>query len=170
VSCRSGPAAGVALAAVTLLLAGACSRSAGAAPAAAVRIVDRGRGDEPVPGRYNIRYVNGFQTQAYAVAYARLLVAAAHARHLAIGQKNTPQLGQAGRTDIGFDFAIAEECAEYDECQDYVDAYGDHVIVIEYRDRYFRDACSGYGPTQSIVERDRDVTAPGSPTYVFASC
>jgi hypothetical protein len=32
-------------------------------PVAAVRIVDRDRGDRPAPGRYNICYVNAFQTQ-----------------------------------------------------------------------------------------------------------
>lgn len=32
-------------------------------PARNVRIVDRDRGDKPAPGRYNICYVNAFQTQ-----------------------------------------------------------------------------------------------------------
>ena len=74
------------------------------------------------------------------------------------------------RPAIGFDFAIAEECAQWDECQAYVDAYSDHVIVIEYTADDFDDACRGFGRKLSIVLRDRQVTAPGSDTYVFKTC
>jgi hypothetical protein len=38
-------------------------------PAAAVRIVDRDRSDRSVPGRYNICYVNAFQTQPDEAGY-----------------------------------------------------------------------------------------------------
>jgi len=51
-----------------------------------------------------------------AVAHARRLIRRAHRLGLAVGQKNAPQL--AGRR-IGFDFAIAEECARYRECGRY---------------------------------------------------
>jgi hypothetical protein len=118
----------------------------------------------------------GLITQAHALAYAQLLVAATHARGLAVGQKNGLDLGAAGRTTAGFDFAIAEECADYTmdggapECQGYVNVYGDNVIVIEYDDAHFQQACTRYGARLSIVERDRDVTKPGSPTYVFRTC
>ena len=36
--------------------------------------------------------------------------------------------------DDGLDFAVAEECGQYDECGDYADAFGNNVIVIEYTD------------------------------------
>jgi hypothetical protein len=81
-------------------------------------------------------------------------------RGLAAGQKNTTELGSTGRDKIGFNFAVAEECAENDECQDYRDVYGDHVIVIEYGSANFKKACAGYGAALSIVRRDEDVTAP----------
>jgi hypothetical protein len=42
-------------------------------------------------------------------AFATMLIRRAHADGLAIAQKNTPELGGAGRA-LGFDFAIAEEC------------------------------------------------------------
>ena len=71
---------------------------------------------------------------------------------------------------MGFDFAIAEECANYDECDGYTSAYGNHVIVVEYDAAHFRKACQGYGASLSIVRRDRDVSAPGSSTYVYRSC
>ena len=58
-----------------------------------------------------------------AKEYAKLLIAKAHARNLAIAQKNTLDLGSAGR-QIGFDFAIVEECGEFDECGDYHDDGG----------------------------------------------
>jgi Glycoside-hydrolase family GH114 len=112
----------------------------------------------------------GALTQAQAVAYAQLLVSYAHGKGLAAAQKNTTELGTTGRDKVGFDFAIAEECAENTECQDYVDVYRDHVIVIEYDSANFKKACSGYGATLSIVRRDRDVTAPGSSTYAYQSC
>jgi hypothetical protein len=113
---------------------------------------------------------DGRLIRADAIAYGRLLVAEAHALGLAIGQKNTPELGRTGPDVIGFDFALAEECADYDECQDYVDVYGGRVFVIEYDDVNFRKACLGFGAKLSIVRRDLQVTAPGSSTYVFQSC
>ena len=112
----------------------------------------------------------GALSQADAVAYATLLVGHAHAKGLAVGQKNTVEIASVGRTRIGFDFAVAEECAEYQECQGYVDAYGNRVLIIEYTRDHFRQACTRYGATLSIVLRDRDVTAPGSRTYVYDSC
>ncbi len=119
---------------------------------------------------------HGLLTSAQAVAYATLLAGRAHAKGLAIAQKNTVELAGTGRTTVGFDFAIAEECANYElrpgvpECKGYVDAYGDHVIVIEYDTTHFRRACTRYGATLSIVRRDRDVTAPGSSSYAFEGC
>src|SRR5205814_2336957 len=118
----------------------------------------------------------GLLTQAHAVAYGRLLADRAHGKGLAIAQKNTVELARVGRTEIGFDFAVAEECADYEidsgtpECQGYVDVYGGDVIVIEYDDTHFRQACTRYGASLSIVRRDRNVTAPGSPGYVFKTC
>ncbi|MBT8224302.1 MAG: hypothetical protein HKP61_00735 [Dactylosporangium sp.] len=119
---------------------------------------------------------NDLLTQADAVAYAGLLVTRVHGAGLAIGQKNTVEIASIGRSQIGFDFAIAESCVQYEitdgvpECQGYIDAYGAYVILIEYDGSHFQQACSRYGETLSIVQRDRDVTAPGSSTYVFESC
>ena len=112
----------------------------------------------------------GLLTPADAVAYGRILADEAHALGLAIGQKNTPELGRTGRDVIGFDFALAEECADYDECQEYIDVYGGRVFVIEYDDVNFNKACAGFGSRLSIVRRDVQVTWPGSPTYVFKAC
>src|SRR2546423_3395951 len=110
----------------------------------------------------------GLLKAADALAYARLLADHAHVKGLAVGQKNTVELATAARGT--FDFAIAEECADYSECQGYIDAYGDHVIVIEYDTTHFRQACAGYGTKLSIVRRARNATAPGPGSYAFASC
>ncbi|MFJ6513510.1 endo alpha-1,4 polygalactosaminidase [Streptomyces sp. NPDC091406] len=111
----------------------------------------------------------GLLTRAHNAAFAKLLADRAHAAGLAIGQKNTTDLlGQ--RKEIGFDFAVAEECGRYDECGDYASAYGDRVFVVEYTDRDFGKACSSVGATVSVVRRDLDVVPAGRPGYVFRTC
>lgn len=59
----------------------------------------------------------------------RAMSDAAHARSLPIAQKNSAELVPR-KAELGTDFVVAEECNEFDECQDYRDAYGDHVFVI----------------------------------------
>jgi hypothetical protein len=109
--------------------------------------------------------------EADAVAFAELLAGVARAHGLAVAQKNTVELpAEVARGRIGFDFAIAEECGHWDECQGYVDVYGDHVIAIEYTERDLRRTCRGYGDRLSVVLRDIDVSTPGSPTYRYARC
>ncbi len=106
-----------------------------------------------------------------AIAYAELLTRKAHRLGLAVGQKNTLQLGRrAARRRVGFDFAIAEECARYRECAAYRRVHRDRVIVIEYRHRDFRRACRSVGARLSVVLRDRDVAKPRSRSYVYDRC
>ena len=109
-------------------------------------------------------------TESQAVAYAASLVSYAHGKGLAVGQKNDADLSTAKAKQAGFDFAVAEECADYGECGSYTATYGNNVIVIEYSQSQFSKACKSYGSTLSIVLRDRDVTTPGSGSYVFKSC
>jgi Glycoside-hydrolase family GH114 len=211
----------------------------GAAPAPAhVGIVVRDREEAPQTGRYNVCYVNGFQTQAHekafwlrhpalvlrdrrgdpvedeawgewlldlrtadkrkrvarivtrwtegcaddgfdavefdnldsytrshgllkrrqALKYARLLVKGAHRHGLAAGQKNLA--GFDGHR-VGYDFAVSEECGRYDECDAYVDDFGDQVLMIEYRAKDFASTCDGYGATHAVVLRDRDLSPEG---------
>ncbi|MGW7402646.1 endo alpha-1,4 polygalactosaminidase [Streptomyces sp. NPDC054833] len=100
-----------------------------------------------------------------ATAFIALLSRHAHARHLAIGQKNTPELAGV-RKKAGLDFAVAEECGEYDECGTYAKAFDDRVVVVEYSDKGLRKAVAGFGDRLSIVRRDRMVSTPGSAGYV----
>jgi hypothetical protein len=106
-----------------------------------------------------------------AIRYAELITDRAHALGLAVGQKNTlEQTRRQARRRIGFDFAIAEECGRYGECQDYRARFGNRVIVIEYRRRDFQRACRAVGSSLSVVLRDLGVTRPGSRTYRYAAC
>ncbi len=93
-----------------------------------------------------------------AIAFSRLLVRRAHRAGLAAGQKNTA--GFDG-TKVGFDFAVAEECAAYRECGKYVASYGRQVLAIEYRESHFRRACAAYGAELAIVRRDRALSRRG---------
>jgi hypothetical protein len=105
-----------------------------------------------------------------ALAYAELLADHAHSVGLAAGQKNTPGLSRAQVARVGFDFAIAEECGRYRECGRYTHLHDNHVIAIEYRRQDFRRACAAVGEAISVVLRDRLVTRPGSPAYVYDGC
>ncbi len=108
-------------------------------------------------------------TSGEAESYITLLSAHAHAKGLAIAQKNTSELA-GDRSATGLDFAVAEECGTYDECGDYTDAFGNHVIVIEYTAKGLSKACSGWGSELSIVRRDLDVSPAGSSGYVRQTC
>jgi hypothetical protein len=88
---------------------------------------------------------------------------------LAIGQRNTVEL-VGDRQAVGLDFAVAEECGQYDECGAYVDAFGNNVIVIEYTDKGLGVACGAFGGRLSIVRRDVAVSVPGSSTYLRKTC
>ncbi len=111
----------------------------------------------------------GRLTKAHNAAFAKLLAARAHAAGLAIGQKNTVDM-LADHTKIGFDFAVAEECGEYNECGAYAKAYSDRVFVIEYQDSGYSRACTAFGAKLSIVQRDLDVTPRGSGDYTLRTC
>ncbi|NDZ71941.1 endo alpha-1,4 polygalactosaminidase [Streptomyces sp. SID10362] len=106
---------------------------------------------------------------ADAQGLIRLLAERAHSDGLAIGQKNTVELAP-NREANGLDFAVAEECGEWDECGDYTAAFGDRVIVIEYTAKGLSKACAGFGDELSIVRRDLDVSPEGSSGYVRETC
>lgn len=104
-----------------------------------------------------------------AVAVVRALADHAHARGLAIGQKNTSEL-LARRADTALDFAIVEECSKTKgECQQFVTTYGTQVYLIEYDRAGFQADCTAF-PQISIVLRDREVSPPTSSGYVRDAC
>lgn len=110
----------------------------------------------------------GLLTMDQAVAYMRLLSDAGHAAGLAVAQKNSAEL-LPRRTEMGTDFAVAEECNRYSECGSYVETYGRAVLVIEYRRVDFTTGCRAY-PDLSIVLRDVNLTRRGNAAYVYDGC
>ena len=107
-------------------------------------------------------------TEDDAVAQMRLFANAAHAVGLPIAQKNSAEI--TGRqAEMGTDFAVAEECNRWKECDAYTRAYGDHVLVIEYRRRDFDAGCAAY-PDLSIVLRDLDLVTPADKGYAYRGC
>ena len=108
-----------------------------------------------------------------AIALASLYAATAHASGLAIAQKNSAELGERGRDEAGFDFAVVEECRRFDECALYTSVYGDLVFDIEYTDDLrgtFAEVCADPQVPASTILRDRDLTTPSNPDFVFEAC
>jgi hypothetical protein len=111
---------------------------------------------------------SGLLTEENAVATVKLFADAAHAAGLPIAQKNSSEL-VARKSEMGTDFAIAEECNRYSECDVYTSGYADHVLVIEYRQSDFTSGCNAF-PNLSIVLRDVDLTTPSDSEYVYDGC
>lgn len=105
-----------------------------------------------------------------ALAYAKLLAERTHDAGMGVAQKNTTQITSAEAKDVGFDFAVAEECSRWNECDQYQKVYGNNVIEIEYRKKDFEKACRTVGKDISVVYRDLMVTKPGSNSYVYGKC
>jgi hypothetical protein len=108
-----------------------------------------------------------------ALALARAFADRVHARGMLIGQKNAAEQTRTIRDSVGFDFAVAEECVAFAECDAYADVYGDRVIDIEYPESGGMSAaeiCSAQGRPLRLVIRDRDLVAAGSPGYRREVC
>jgi hypothetical protein len=100
----------------------------------------------------------GRLTRRDARRYAAALVDRAHGEGLAAAQKN--RAGWDG-TVVGYDFAIAEECAQWRECGAYTDVYGSAVLAVEYRRKPFRRACRRWAEEVAVVRRDLALAADG---------
>jgi hypothetical protein len=107
------------------------------------------------------------------LALAALFSERAHGRGMAIGQKNSAELGDRGRTEAHFDFAVTEECVRFEECSAYAEVYNDRVIDIEYTDDLpaaFDEICASDDRPASTILRDRNLVAKGDADYVFEHC
>lgn len=73
------------------------------------------------------------------VGYNLFLAHQAHARGLAVGLKN--DIAQVGVLAPSFDFAVNEQCHEFNECAGYraFTTLGKPVLNIEYQDRYVKN-------------------------------
>ncbi|HEX7302871.1 endo alpha-1,4 polygalactosaminidase [Lentzea sp.] len=107
------------------------------------------------------------------LAYAKALADRAHGKGLAIGQKNSAEQAARGRSEVGFDFAVTEECHRWSECSSYTGVYGTHVLDIEYTDDLrgtFRDVCADPETPATTTLRDRLLVAAGGRDYAFDHC
>lgn len=107
-----------------------------------------------------------------ALALAGAYIELAHEAGLAIGQKNAAEAATEGR-GLGFDFAVTEECAAYDECGAYTGVYGDHVLQIEYTDNLpesFGAVCADPDRAPLTILRDRDLVGPDDDAYAYEQC
>jgi hypothetical protein len=107
------------------------------------------------------------------IALATAYVSRAHALGLAIGQKNTGEFSARLHATVGFDFAVAEECHRFDECQLYRAVYGESMIDIEYADDLrgtFAEACGDPESPRAMVLRDRRLVSDTDAGYVYQHC
>lgn len=117
--------------------------------------------------------VDGRLDRADNIAFARLLVEHAHDIGLAVAQKNALEIDEPEPAGIDFDFAIAEECEQFGECDRYTAKFGRHVLEIEYSDsgvEAFERACAARAGDISILYSDRLLAAPDDPDYVRRQC
>ena len=103
-------------------------------------------------------------------AFMKDFVRYAHEQGLAVAQKNVAELGTAGKQEIGFDFAITEDCQALGECGAYAEAFGNAFFQIEYTDEGFKKSCTDRGGRVSIIRRDRNVVPYGHDDYVYEVC
>ncbi|MGZ3144423.1 endo alpha-1,4 polygalactosaminidase [Lentzea chajnantorensis] len=107
------------------------------------------------------------------LAYAKLLADRAHGRNLAIGQKNSAEQAAQAKSQVGFDFAVSEECHRWEECSSYSDVYGKNVMDVEYTDDLrgtFEDVCGDPDTPAVTTLRDRFLVGPNDPGYAFDHC
>lgn len=110
--------------------------------------------------------------RAGALDLAGRYVALAHDHGLAVAQKNAAEFTEQAR-GLGFDFAVAEECAAFDECASYSRVYGRHVLQIEYTDNLpvpFDSVCADADRAPLTILRDRALTPAGVAGHVYARC
>ncbi|EFG46474.1 hypothetical protein HMPREF0183_2196 [Brevibacterium mcbrellneri ATCC 49030] len=114
--------------------------------------------------------------QNAAMTLASAYVEIAHDAGLAIAQKNAAEIARSAHEDLGFDFAVTEECGSYDECDAYTSVYGPHVLEIEYPDSLeeagmtFADVCALPDRAPLTILRDRALVARGAKGYRLESC
>ncbi len=112
----------------------------------------------------------GRLTLADNLDLATRLAGRAHDLGLLVGQKNAAEESAALKA-AGFDFAVAEQCMEFEECGAYTDVYGEAVLAIEYpAESGDADPCAAPNRPASMVLRDRNLVMPGDPGYLYQDC
>lgn len=111
-----------------------------------------------------------------AHALAEAYVTRTHDAGMAIAQKNAAEITQVAHDEIGFDFAVTEECGVWEECAAYTDVYGDHVLQIEYPEALekagmtFDEVCVLADRAPLTILRDVELVPAGTSGYVYDAC
>lgn len=105
----------------------------------------------------------------HAIRFSRLLAHTAHTSGLAIAQKNARSL-LPRRADVGWDFAVVEDCGRYHECRAFVREYSGAVLAVEYSRGTFRRVCARLRGQMNIVLRDRRLASPAQRGHLYATC
>lgn len=111
-----------------------------------------------------------------AQALAQEYAVRAHEVGLAAAQKNAAEVAATARAELGFDFAVVEECAAWAECAAYAEAYGDSVLQIEYPDALaeagltFADVCAAEDRAPLTILRDRALAPHDEPGALYRRC
>jgi len=137
------------------------------------RCADRGFGSVEIDNLDSYSRSGGRLTVENNLAYAALLSARAHGRGLPIGQKNSAEASRRAHDEVGFDFAVTEECHAFSECATYTGVYGVHVMDIEYTDNLrgtFAEVCADPATPRTTTLRDRKLVGPDNPNYAFQHC
>lgn len=103
------------------------------------------------------------------MSYFTSLTKLVHERGVPVAQKNAPELAKLNE-QTGADFVVIESCTRYNECEHYLDAFGEAVFMIEYERESYRRACEKYGEHYAILFRDSNFWKPGDPGYEFDLC
>ncbi|GAA3650843.1 endo alpha-1,4 polygalactosaminidase [Microbacterium marinilacus] len=105
------------------------------------------------------------------LALAASYIDLAHDSGLAVAQKNSAELAERG-PDLGFDFAVVEECLATEECDVYAAAYGTQVIDVEYElsDDEFDTRCAEAPNPRLTILRDLDLLPEGDPDRLYRAC
>ncbi|MFE6304407.1 endo alpha-1,4 polygalactosaminidase [Nocardiopsis sp. NPDC057823] len=109
-------------------------------------------------------------------ALAEALVAVVHEHGMLAAQKNTAEETDRG-VEAGFDFAVAESCGAWDECDVYAAAYGaEGVLDIEYPDTLeergttFAEVCADPDTPPRTILRDLDLVPEGARGHLYEAC
>lgn len=101
------------------------------------------------------------------IALASALADLAHDLGLAVAQKNAAADSLRLRDEVGFDFAVAEGCAQLDVCAALTEAYGALVFDVEYDASFLAAACEAVG---SAIVRDRGLVPADGEGYAYQAC
>ncbi|MFF0284332.1 endo alpha-1,4 polygalactosaminidase [Rhodococcus aetherivorans] len=111
--------------------------------------------------------------QDSSLALAAMYAERAHQLGLAVAQKNAAEAAEEAKNEANFDFVVAESCIFYGECGRYLNAYGPHVLDIEYSDTLdtpFSDVCRNPHRPPTVILRDRNLEPDSASGYVYETC